>query len=165
MSKSTRSLFDRSLQAERKLLSSSAIRALAEERWNISRPLLDWPLLILFVLAMTALFAPLGSSSLPIPNLDSIASETIRADRNLEVLDPEETILRKKQAIDSVRPQFVYDPELLFEIRNRAVTAIENVALRKNQDKLNVPQRIVAFEAELGLPVNSGVFKLSLIQI
>ena len=160
MTKDTSSLFDRSLQAERKLLSSSAIRALAEERWNISRPLLDWPLLILFVVAMTALFAPLGSSSLPIPHLNSIASETIRADRNLEVSDPEETALREKQAIDSVRPQFVYDPELLFEIRNRSVTAIENVALRKTQDKLNVPQRIVAFEAELGLPDNAGVFQL-----
>ena len=52
MTKDTSSLFDRSLQAERKLLSSSAIRALAEERWNISRPLLDCPLLILFVMLL-----------------------------------------------------------------------------------------------------------------
>ena len=57
MTDSSETLFERSLKAERALLSSSAIRALAEDRWNIARPLLDWPLLVLFVIAMTALFA------------------------------------------------------------------------------------------------------------
>ena len=154
------SLFERSLKAERELLSTSAIRALAEEHWNIARPLLDWPLLILFVIAMTALFAPFGTSTLPIPPLNSVAEDTIRADRSLEVADPEETALRRAQAKAVVRPQFEYDSELLFDRRSAAVAAIENVAARKAQADMPVNERIAAFETELGLPVNAGIFDL-----
>ncbi len=154
------SLFERSLKAERELLSTSAIRALAEEHWNIPRPLLDWPMLILFVIAMTALFAPFGSSSLPIPPLNSIAEDTIRADRSLEVADPDETELRRAQVKAAVRPQFEYDSELLFDRRSAAVAAIENVPARKAQSELPVNERIAAFETELGLPVNAGIFDL-----
>lgn len=160
MTDSSDSLFERSLKAERALLSASAIRALAEEHWSIPRPLLDWPLLVLFVIAMTALFAPFGSSNLPIPVLNSIAEDTVRADRSLEVADPEETALRLAQAQAVVRPQFEYDPEFLFDRRSRAVAAIENVSVRRAQSDLAVVDRIAAFEAELGLPVNAGVFDL-----
>ncbi|MEE8173263.1 MAG: HDIG domain-containing metalloprotein [Alphaproteobacteria bacterium] len=160
MTDSSETLFERSLKAERALLSSSAIRALAEERWNIARPLLDWPLLVLFVIAMTALFAPFGSSDLPIPALSSIAQDTIRADRSLEVADPEETALRRAQVRSTVRPRFDYDPEFLFERRNNAVAAIENVKARRAEADMTISERLAAFEAELGLPVNAGVFEL-----
>jgi len=160
MTESSDSLFERSLKAERALLSTSAIRALAEEHWNVPRPLLDWPLLVLFVIAMTALFAPFGSSDLPIPLLNSVAQDTIRADRGLEVADPEETALRQAQAKAAVRPQFEYDSEFMLERSNRVVAAIENLALRKTQVELTVNQRILAFETDLGLPVNAGVFEL-----
>jgi putative nucleotidyltransferase with HDIG domain len=160
MTDGSESLFQRSLEAERALLSTSAIRALAEEQWNVPRPLLDWPLLVLFVIAMTALFAPFGSSTLPIPPLNSIAGETIRADRGLAVADPEETALRQARAKAAVRPQFEYYPEFLFDRRNRAVTAIENVAARKAQPDMTVTKRLAAFETELGLPVNAGIFEL-----
>jgi putative nucleotidyltransferase with HDIG domain len=160
MSGGADSLAERSLKAERELLSSSAIRALAEERWNIARPWLDWPLLLFFVIAMTALFAPFGSSDLPIPALGSVAQDTIRADRSLEIADPEETTLRRAQAAAAVRPRFDYDPEFLFERRNNAVSAIENVKRRLAEGQLQVDERLAAFEAELGLPVNAGVFEL-----
>jgi len=160
MTEESETLFERSLNAERTLLSTSAIRALAEERWNIARPLLDWPLLVLFVIAMTALFAPFGSSDLPTPALGSVAQDTIRADRGLEVADPEETALRRAQARSAVRPRFDYDPEFIFERRNNAVVAIENVKARLAQTDLTVGARLAAFEADLGLPVNAGVFEL-----
>ena len=160
MTEESETLFERSLNAERTLLSASAIRALAEERWNIARPLLDWPLLVLFVIAMTALFAPFGSSDLPTPAVGSIAQDTIRADRGLDVADPEETALRRAQARSTVRPRFDYDPEFLFERRNNAVLAIENVKARLAQNGLTVGARLAAFEADLGLPVNAGVFEL-----
>ncbi|MDP7342137.1 MAG: HDIG domain-containing protein [Alphaproteobacteria bacterium] len=160
MSDNSETLFERSLKAERELLSTSAIHALAEERWNIARPLFDWPLLILFVIAMTALFAPFGSSDLPIPALGSIAQDTIRADRSLEVADPEETTLRRAQVRSAVRPRFDYDAEFLFERRNNAISAIENVKARKGEAEMAIADRLAAFEAELGLPVNAGVFEL-----
>ena len=160
MTDRSETLFERSLKAERELLSSSAISALAEEHWNVPRPLLDWPLLVLFVIAMTALFAPLGLSNLPVPLLNSIAEDTIRADRSLEVADPEETALRQSQAKAGVQPQFEYDSELLFERRSGAVTAIENVSTRKTQTDMAINERITAFETELGLPVNAGIFEL-----
>ena len=56
--------------------------------WQLSGLALGY-VLVLFVIAMTALFAPFGSSTLPIPPLNSIAGETIRADRGLAVADPE----------------------------------------------------------------------------
>ncbi len=160
MTDSSDTPFERSLKSERELLSASAIRALAEERWNVARPFLDWPLLVLFVIAMTALFAPFGSSDLPIPALGSIAQDTIRADRGLEVADPEETALRRAQAAAAVRPRFDYDAEFLFDRRNNALTAIENVKARATQGEMPVDQRLAAFEADLGLPVNAGVFEL-----
>jgi len=160
MTDNTYSLAERSLKSERELLSASAIRALAEERWNVARPLLDWPLLILFVIAMTALFAPFGSSNLPIPALGSVAQDTIRADRSLQVADPEETELRRTQAVAAVHPHFDYDPEFLFDRRNNVMSAILNVKARATQGEVSIDQRHAAFEAELGLPVNAGVFEL-----
>ena len=160
MTDSSESLFERSLNAERTLLSTSAIRALAEERWNVARPFLDWPLLVLFVVVMTALFAPFGSSDFPIPAIGSVAQDTIRADRSLEVADPEETLLRRAQASAAVQPRFDYDPEFLFERRSNAVAAIENIKLRKADTEMTIGGRLAAFEAELSLPVNAGVFEL-----
>lgn len=160
MTDNSDTLFERSLKAEHALLSASAIRALAEERWNVARPLLDWPLLLVFVIAMTALFAPFSSSDLPIPALGSVAQDTIRADRNLEVADPEETALRRAQAGSTVHPRFDYDPEFLFERRSNAILAIENVKARQAAAELTIAERLAAFEAELGLPVNAGVFEL-----
>ena len=160
MTDNSETLFERSLNAERTLLSTSAIRALAEERWNIARPLLDWPLLVLFVIAMTALFAPFGSSDMPIPALGAVAEDTIRADRSLEVADAEETALRRAQAGSAVQPRFDYDPDIIFERRNNVVLAIENVKARRAQTDMPINERLAAFEAELGLPVNAGVFEL-----
>ena len=62
MTDGSESLFQRSLEAERALLSTSAIRALAEEQWNVPRPLLDWPLLVLFVIAYALFFVRPGAS-------------------------------------------------------------------------------------------------------
>lgn len=149
-----------SLKAERSLLSASAIRALAEENWNRSRPWIDWPLLVLFVILMTALFAPLGAPSLLEPAADSIAPKTIRADRNLVVEDDAATALQRQQMAATVRPRFVHEPDLLYSRRDRAVAAIESMAERAATQELDVAARRQTFEAEFGQPVNAKIFEL-----
>ncbi len=150
----------RSLKSERALLSSSAIRALAQERWNKSRPWLDWPMLVLFIALVTAVFAPFGSSTLPVPRLDSIATSTLRAERNLVVEDKETTILRRQQAAAAVPPQFNYDPELHFTRRDQVVAAVDRLVERREADELDIAARRAAFEADLGQPLNAKVFEL-----
>lgn len=154
------SVSERSLKAERELLSSSAIRALAEERWNKSRPWIDWPLLVVFILVITALFAPLGSTSIPVPGLDSISAKTVRAERNLVIEDAEATALRREQALATIRPQFDHNRDILFERREAAVAALDRLHERKADTSLDLAARRAAFEADLGLPVNGTVFEL-----
>ncbi len=47
--------------------------ALSQDRWTRWRPWLDLPILVLFILTMSLLFAPPGDSSYKIPALDSRA--------------------------------------------------------------------------------------------
>lgn len=149
-----------SLKAERSLLSASAIRALAEENWSRSRPWIDWPLLVVFVILMTALFAPLGAPSFSVPAPDTIAPKTIRADRNLVVEDEAATTLQRQRVAGAVRPRFDYEPDLLFARRDRAVAAIERIGERKAAGEHDVATRRQMFEAELGQPVNAKIFEL-----
>ena len=51
------------LEKARQLLSSTAIRALAEDRWQRWRPWLDWPLLLVFIAAMTFVLISSSASS------------------------------------------------------------------------------------------------------
>jgi len=156
----TGSLSERSLKAERELLSSSAIRILAEERWNKNRPWIDWPLLVVFIVVITALFAPLGSTSIPVPALDSIATKSVRAERNLVIEDADATALRREQALASIRLQFDHNPDLLFERREAAVMAFDAVFERKADGTLDLAARRGAFESDLSQPVNGKVFEI-----
>jgi len=149
----------RALQAERALLSSSAIRALAEERWNRARPWLDWPLIAAFVLAMTALFAPLSTGHIAIPPADSIASQTIRAERAVSVIDEAATALKREQAASAVRQQFNHDPDALVARRAEVSAAFADLVARRGQSELTSEQKRARFEAELGSPVNASVFE------
>ncbi len=154
------SLPKRSLKAERSLLSSSAIRALAEEPWNRPRLWVDAVVLFLFVVLMTTLFAPIGSSNLPVPGAESIASKTIRAQRNVVIEDREATALRREQAVSGVREQFLFDPDLMFERRDRLAEALDALFERRAADETSIADRRAAFEADLGLPVNGRIFEL-----
>lgn len=149
----------RALQAERALLSSSAIRALAEERWNRKRPWLDWPLIIAFVLAMTALFAPIVAGHVAVLPVDSIAAQTIRAERSVSAIDEEATQLKREQAAAAVRPQFDHEPEALIARRGQVSAAFETLVERRGQRDLATDQRRAKFETELGSPVNAAVFE------
>ncbi len=146
------------LREERRLLSSSAIRALAEDRWNRDWPWLDWPLLVVFIVAMTAMFAPLGESRINVPPLDSIASQTIRAERAVQLEDREATALKRGQAEALVRPQFDHDPEALFARRDLVIAAFDRLEERRGVGTLSVEERRARFETELGQPVNPIVF-------
>ena len=74
---------------------------------------------------ITALFAPLGSTSVPVPALDSIAAKTVRAERNLVIEDADATALRREQALAAIRLQFNYNPDMLFERRDAVVAALD----------------------------------------
>ncbi|MGD9538987.1 MAG: HD family phosphohydrolase [Alphaproteobacteria bacterium] len=146
------------LREERRLLSAGAIRALAEDHWQRARPWLDWPLLLLFILAMTVLFAPLAQSRLSVPPPDSIATQTVRASRAVLAEDVDATQLKREQALAQVRPQFDYDPELMFQRRDQVMTAFDRLEERRAGAGHSFEERRALFEADLGQPVNVVVF-------
>ncbi len=148
------------LEKARQLLSSTAIRALAEDRWHKWRPWLDWPLLLVFVLAMSALFAPMGPSIHPVPPLDSIAPETVRAERDVLVEDRRATELRRQAIQEGALPLYDYDPEFYFAEGDKVSAAVQAMAQRTARDVLPVAARRAAFEADLGRPVDAGTFAL-----
>jgi hypothetical protein len=78
---------DSELAQARRLLSATAIRALAEDRWQKYRPWLDWPILALCVALLAVLFGPGGLVTHTVPPLDSIATKTVRAERDLLIED------------------------------------------------------------------------------
>lgn len=148
------------LEQARALLSSSAIRALAEDHWRKWRPWLDWPLLLAFVLAMTVLFAPGGQRVRPVPPLDTIATDTVRAERDVLVKDQDATELRRQATIDAALPIYDYDPELYFALGDRVTAAVQAAVERSADGAIPVAEQRAAFEADLGQPVNGATFAL-----
>jgi putative nucleotidyltransferase with HDIG domain len=148
------------LDEARRLLSSTAIRALAEDRWQRWRPWLDGPLLVVFVLAVSALFSPLGPRVHAVPPLDGIATETVRAERDVLVEDKGATELRRQASVDAALPAYGYDPELYFSLGDHVSDTVQAMAERAADESLTVAERRQAFEADLGQPVDAGAFTL-----
>jgi putative nucleotidyltransferase with HDIG domain len=148
------------LEKARQLLSSTAIRALSEDGWQRWRPWLDWPLLLVFIFAMTLLFAPMGSDVHVVPPLDSIAQETVRAERDLLVEDRRATELRRRAKIDSVLPIYDYDGELYYAMSDGLFRIVETMSQRAGDKALPAAERRLAFENELDQDVNSATFAL-----
>lgn len=143
----------------RRLLSASAIRALAADRWQRYRPWLDLPLLALTVLVLVALFAPPALKPEMVPALGSAAPETIRAPRDLSVTDEAATARLRQAAIDQVAPVFDYSRETYFSLIDQVNKATRDMAGARHKEGDAVSRRL-AFQQELGLPVRPVTFDL-----
>ena len=151
---------DSFLDQARGLLNAAAIRALADDVWSVWRPWLDIPVAILFIVVMTWLLAPAGGGVQPIPELGSIAPQTIRAERDVLVEDDEATRLRRQSARGSVLSAFDYDPELYFNSGKPVIAAVEAMAMRAREAELDISARRAAFQVDLGHAVNATTFDL-----
>lgn len=151
---------DSFLNQARGLLSTAAIRALADDVWSVWRPWLDIPAAILFIVVMTWLLAPAGGGVQPIPELGSIAPQTVRAERDVLVEDDEATRLRRQSARNSVLSAFDYDPELYFNSGKPVIAAVEAMAARAREAALDTGARRAAFQVDLGHAVNATTFDL-----
>jgi putative nucleotidyltransferase with HDIG domain len=148
------------LEKARRLLSATAIRALAEDRWTRARPWLDGTALVACLIALTLLFAPPESGTHAIPPLDSIAAQTIRAERDLLVEDRRATALRRDAAEAAVLPVFAFDPDAHFRITDTVQAAVAAMAQRAQSATMDLEARRAAFSEDLGLPVKGAVFTL-----
>jgi putative nucleotidyltransferase with HDIG domain len=148
------------LQRARALLSATAIRALAEDRWTRWRPWLDIPLMVLFVVAMTLLIAPADPQSPGVPPLDSVATETIRAERDVSMEDRAATDQRRKAAEAASPTAFQYDPTLYVSLQAPITAALDNLVARRDAATLDVGARRQAFSDDVGRQVPQGTFDL-----
>lgn len=148
------------LRREREALREAAGRALGEDRWRSLKPLVDLPLLALFVLALALLFNPPHLGTLPVPATDSIAPATVRAERDVLVRDDDATSLRRAAAAAEALPIFDYDPDLYFALGESVFAAFARMDERRAAGKLDVDARRQAFEDELGVVVRPGIFAI-----
>lgn len=137
-----------------------ATDAVSQDRWRRWRPWLDSLLLAVFVVLMTALFAPPIPGQQPVPPVDSVAPSTVRAERDVLVEDAHATELRRREAASSVLAVFDYDSELYFNLGDRVAKAVASMAERRGKAAEEAGARRSAFENDLGVPVSAGVFAL-----
>lgn len=148
------------LRREREALNRALRRALKPHRWSRWRPWIDGPALALLLLAVALLMMPPGVGEHPLPPLDEVAHETIRADRDLRIEDRETTERRRQAAAASVLPTFRYDSELYFALGERIAGAVRAMHERKLAADVPFAERRAAFEADLGAPVKAAQFEL-----
>lgn len=144
----------------RRLLSASAIRALAADRWLRYRPWLDLPLLALMVVVLVALFAPPASRLETVPPLGSSAPETIRAPRDLTLVDQAATAKARQEALNQVAPVFDYNRETYFALIDQVNKATHDLVAAKSRQGSDVTSRRLAFQQDLGQPVRPATFDL-----
>jgi putative nucleotidyltransferase with HDIG domain len=148
------------LQRARDLLSATAIRALAEDRWSRWRPWLDAPLLAAFVVFMVLMLAPGDPRPTAIPPLDSIAGETVRAERDLALEDKGATEQRRKAAEAASLPAYQYDPDLNAALQAPVAAALDALVERRDEGTLDPAARRAAFAQDIGRNVSQGTFDL-----
>ena len=148
------------LAAARRLLSATAIRALAEDRWQKYRPWLDWPLVVLCVLAFAVLFSPATLTPYPVPPVGSIAPATIRAERDFLILDHNVTAEREARAAADTAPIFDYNPHAIQALKDKVRNAVAALEAGKKRNPGDVAGREAAFSKALGMPVHRPVFAL-----
>ncbi len=148
------------LQRARHLLSATAIRALAEDKWSRWRPWLDVPLAAVFVLFVTVMISPGAQQAVTVPPMDSIAVETVRAERDLSVEDRAATEQRRRAAEAASPAAFQYDSRLYAGLQAPVSAALDNLVGRRDAATLDAPARREAFAGEIGRPVAQGTFDL-----
>jgi len=139
-------------------LGATARRLLGEERWAAARPLVDLPLLLLFVAAMTVLLVRVLPDRVDVPAVDAIADSTVRAERDLLVQDRRATELRRSEAAASVPQVFDHDSELYFAMAERIYAAVGQLERRLAEANAAQDVRRAAFERDLGLTVEPAHF-------
>ncbi|HYM33575.1 MAG TPA: HDIG domain-containing protein [Candidatus Cybelea sp.] len=147
------------LAQARRLLSATAIRALAEDRWQKYRPWLDWPLFVVCIAVLAVLFGPGTLSTHAVPPLDSISTTTVRAERDFLIEDKEATGQRRTQAAQDALPVFDYDPSVYPALIEQVRNAVLAMTARKS-GSLDANARSLAFQQDIGLPVRVATFDL-----
>jgi cyclic-di-AMP phosphodiesterase PgpH len=148
------------LEQARRLLSATAIRALAEDHWARWRPWLDAPIFVALGLALLWLLAPGGLDRPQVPPADSIARITVRAAHDVKVEDRAATDALRAVAAAQIRPLFLHDAELYVGLIDRSYGAVRNMATRRGDAGLSQADRRSQFQTEIGTPVSPGTFEL-----
>jgi cyclic-di-AMP phosphodiesterase PgpH len=148
------------LEQARRLLSATAIRALAEDRWSRWRPWLDAPVFVVIGLFLLWLLAPGGFDRPQVPPVDSIARVTVRAAHDVSIENRAATEAQRTEAAAQVRPLFLHDTELYVGLIDRTYLAVKNMAARRGDAGLSFADRRNQFQAEIGRPVSNGTFEL-----
>ncbi len=150
---------DSDLAGYRRSVQGEVLAALLPDRWRRWRAWLDLPVLLVFITLMTLLFAPPGQSVHELPEIDSLAIGTIRADRDFLVEDRRATELRRQAAHAEIVELFDYDSDLYFALGERVRRAV--ATLKKPVDAaVGTNDRRMEFSETLGVSVNAGIFSL-----
>jgi putative nucleotidyltransferase with HDIG domain len=148
------------LHQERQALRKQIGQALGDDAWRRWRLLPDLPVMALLVVVLTAMFVAPRPGELQVPALDSIADETLRAERGLVVEDRRATELRRQAAAESVPPIFEYDSDLYFNLGEQVYAAIRAMVARRDADELDVAARREVLAEDLGVSVGPSIFTL-----
>ena len=146
------------LRAARAALADTA-RRMGGERWGRLRPVLDVAGFCVFVVAMTMLVSRIGSGTVQLPPADSIAEQSIRAERDLLVEDRRSTDRLRAEAAAAVPRVYDHDSELYFALGDRVMSAIDLMVKRRDEGRLETAARQVAFETDLGQSVEAETFR------
>ncbi len=148
------------LAETREALRLEAKASLADTRWSGWRPMLDVTAVVCFVAVMTALLIQPGSGEVPRPAVDTVAQATIRASRDVLVEDKAATQARRDEALAGEVEIFDYDSDLYFGLGDKVFTSLANLQKLKQAGGKSPAERRAAFQEDIGVAVNSGVFAL-----
>ncbi len=151
---------DPDIQAARRLLPVSALRALAADRWARWNKPVDITLFVLFVVLLTAVVTPFPVSVKPIPPLESVATDTVRSKRDILVEDKIATDFRRREAGENALPVFDFDADLYTGIGTPIRTALQNMKKRLDNKTLSFNDRYEAFQRDFALPINPTTFEI-----
>ena len=148
------------LAETREALAQAARVSLADSRWHGWHPITDLAVVLCFVLAMTALLIQPGGGKVPQPAVDTVAHGTIRAGRDVLVEDQDATKANQDNAKAAVLEIFDYDSDLYFSLGDRVFLALAKMEKMQQDSSLSPTERRQAFQKEIGVAVNAGVFAL-----
>ncbi len=144
----------------REALRKAAGTALADDRWQRWRPILDIPAVLGFLVVMTMLLIQPGGGKVAQPAVDTVAQATIRAGRDVLVEDRQATQARRQEALAEVDEIFDYDSDLYFGLGDQVFKAFANLKARKTDNTVSPVEQRTVFQEELGAAVSRGVFAL-----
>ena len=148
------------LAETREALAQAAKASLTDNRWHGWHPMADLAVVLCFVLVMTVLLIQPGGGKVPQPAVDTVAHSTIRAGRDVLVEDRAATKANRDNAKAAVLEIFDYDSDLYFSLGDRVFLALAKMEKMQQDSSLSPTERRQAFQKEIGVAVNAGVFAL-----